>query len=426
MKRVTINPGTLRGEVEIPSSKSISHRAVICAGLSNGVSTIENACSSEDITATCSAMKNFGAEITKKDNSFIIKGSNKIEINDSYIDCFESGSTLRFLIPIALTGDGKVTFTGRGKLVDRPLMPYYDIFDEQEIKYKNAEGKLPLTVDGKLKPGEFKIKGNISSQFISGLLFALPLIDGDSKINITTEMESKRYIDLTLDALKRFGIRIENNGYKEFKIKGNQSYKAADLRIEGDFSQAAFFLAAGTLGSDVICRGLNMDSHQGDKDILNVLERMGGNISIEGDRVKAIPSKTRGVTVDASQIPDLVPVIAVLASLSHGTTKIINAGRLRFKESDRLSAISCELNKIGADIKQEEAGLIIEGKDMLYGGRVDSWNDHRIAMAMAVASTRCKNQLIIENSDCIKKSYPEFWDHFRKLGGKTDERCLGE
>ena len=426
MKYVTINPGTLRGEVEIPPSKSISHRAIICAGLSNGVSTIENTGSSEDITATCAAMNSFGAEITKKNNSFIIKGSDKININNSYIDCFESGSTLRFLIPVALTGGGKVTFTGRGKLVDRPLMPYYDIFDEQKIKYKNVGGKLPLTIDGKLKPGDIKVNGNISSQFISGLLFALPLVDGDSKITITTEMESKPYIDLTLDALKRFGISIENNGYKEFNISGNQEYKAADLKIEGDFSQAAFWLASGALGSDVVCRGLNMDSHQGDKDILNVIERMGGNISIKDGRVKVCPSKTRGVIVDASQIPDLVPVITVLAALSRGTTKIINAARLRFKESDRLTSISCELNKIGADIKEQEDGLIIEGKDMLEGGRVDSWNDHRIAMAMAVASTRCKNQLVINNSDCIKKSYPEFWNHFRNLGGKVDEWCFGE
>lgn len=333
---------------------------------------------------------------------------------------------MRFLIPLAAAAGRKVTFGGRGKLVERPLQPYYDIFDEQKIKYWNSDGKLPLTIDGRLKPGEFSIKGNISSQFISGLIFALPVLDGDSRIIITTELESRPYIDLTLNALKKFGINVENNAYKEFLIRGNQRYKASDCRIEGDFSQAAFWIAAGVLGGNVVCEGLCMDSLQGDKNILNVIESMEGNISAEGNRVKASPSETRGTIVDASQIPDLVPVITVLAALSKGKTRIINAGRLRFKESDRLSAISCELNKIGADIKEQEDGLIIEGKDMLEGGETDSWNDHRIAMAMAVASTRCKNPVIIKNSDCIKKSYPDFWNDFRNLGGKADEWCLGE
>lgn len=425
MKYVTINPGTLKGEVTIPPSKSLSHRVIICAGLSEGVSNIKNVVFSQDIKATCSAMKNFGVEITKREYSLIIKGSEKMNIKDSNIDCSESGSTLRFLIPLAAIAGSKVTFAGNGKLTERPLQPYYDIFDVQKIRYRNSDRKLPLTIDGKLRPGEFKIKGNISSQFISGLLFALPILDGDSKIMITTEVESRPYIDLTLNALKRFGINVENNYYKELYIRGNQKYKASDCRIEGDFSQAAFWLIAGALGSNVVCAGVNMGSLQGDKYILNIIENMGGNISVEGDRVKASPSDTKGATIDASQIPDLVPVITVLAALSKGTTKIINAGRLRFKESDRLSSISCELNKIGAVIKEQEDGLIIEGKDMLEGGEVDSWNDHRIAMAMAVASTRCKNPLTIKNGDCIKKSYPDFWNHFRNLGGKADEWCLG-
>ena len=426
MKYVTINPGTLKGEVIIPPSKSISHRAIICAGLSEGVSNIENVGLSQDITATCAAMKSFGVQITEQKNSLIIRGSAGLNIKDSDIDCSESGSTLRFLIPLAAAAGRKVTFQGRGKLIERPLQPYYDIFDEQKIRYMNSGGKLPLTIDGKLKPWKFKIKGNISSQFISGLLFALPVLDGDSGIIITTELESRPYIDLTLNMLERFGINVENNDYKEFHIIGNQKYKASDCRIEGDFSQAAFWLAAGTLGSDVVCAGLNMDSLQGDKNILNVMESMGGNTTVERDRVKANPSETKGTIIDASQIPDLVPVITVLAALSKGTTEIINAERLRFKESDRLTSISCELNKIGADIKETEDGLIIEGKDMLEGGKVDSWNDHRIAMAMAVASTRCKNPLIIRNADCVKKSYPDFWNDFRNLGGKADEWCLGK
>lgn len=426
MKYVKISPGMLKGCITIPSSKSISHRAVICAGLSEGMSTIENVSFSEDIEATCAAMKCFGVDIRGTDNSLTIKGSQDVKVTDSYIDCSESGSTLRFLVPLAAISGEMVTFGARGKLVERPMQPYYDIFDVQKIKYKNAEGRLPLTIDGKLKPGEFKLKGNISSQFISGLLFALSALDGDSKIIITTELESKPYIDLTLDVLTEFGINIENHDYKEFIIKGKQAYKPRDFKIEGDFSQAAFWLVACTLGSDVECLGLNIDSRQGDKNILNIIENMGGKIFAEGNKVKAVPSKTKGATVDASQCPDLVPIIAVLAALSKGTTKIINAERLRFKESDRLNAISLELGKIGADIEENEDGLTIVGKDMLEGGTVDSWNDHRIAMAIAIAAARCKNPIVIKNADCIKKSYPEFWNDLRKLGGRIDEWCLGK
>lgn len=426
MKYIMIEPGKLKGDVTIPPSKSISHRAVICAGLSKGVSHISNVGFSQDIDATCTAMKCLGVDVKREKDFLIINGSGQLEVVEPNIDCLESGSTLRFLIPIAAAAGSEVTFEGRGKLVERPMQPYYDIFDAQKIDYKNRSGKLPLTIDGKLKAGEFRLKGNISSQFISGLLFALPLLDGDSKIVITTELESRPYIDLTLEALEKFGVSVENNDYKEFNIKGNQNYRASDYRIEGDFSQAAFWLVAGVLGSDLRCLGLNMDSIQGDKKILEIIESMSGNILIEGDKVKAAVSKTKGTIVDASQCPDLVPIVAVLAAFSQGTTRIINAGRLRFKESDRLKAISCELNKIGAAVKEQEDGLIIEGKDMLEGGTVDSWNDHRIAMAMAVASIRCKNSVTINNGDCIKKSYPGFWEDFRRLGGKIDEWCLGE
>lgn len=426
MKQVLINPGSLSGKVIIPSSKSICHRAVICAGLSKGTSKISNVIFSEDIEATVMAMKKLGVSVNMGESTLEIEAEGKLEINNTIIDCNESGSTLRFLIPVGATTAKRIEFTGRGRLADRPLAPYYEIFDKHNLYYKNNNGKLPLIIEGKLDSGEYKVKGNISSQFISGLLFALPLLEGDSKIIITTPLESKPYVDLTIEMLKKFSIHIENNDYKVIYIRGNQKYKAVDYRVEGDFSQAAFWLAAGVLGANVVCEGLNMKSRQGDKAILDIIEDMGGNLLVEGDSVRALPSSTKGITIDASQCPDLVPILTVLAAMSLGTTEIINAGRLRIKESDRLSAITCELNKLGADIEERPEGLLIRGRKTLKGGLVKSWNDHRIAMALAIASIKCTEPIIIEDSDCIKKSYPEFWEDFRSLGGMLNERNMGE
>lgn len=426
MNYVMVKTSNLKGKVSIPSSKSVCHRAVICAGLSEGISNIDNVVFSQDIEATCEAMKSLGVNIEKQASSIKIKGTQELEIINNNIDCNESGSTLRFLIPLAATTGKGVTFEGKGNLEERPLGPYYKIFDIQKINYKNIQGKLPLTIEGKLKPSEYEINGSISSQFISGLLFALPLLDGDSKIIVTTELESKPYVDLTIDMLKSFCVHVENNDYKEFIIKGNQKYTSVDYKVEGDFSQAAFWLTAGILGANVVCEGLNMKSLQGDKAILQIIKDMGGEICIEGDNIKAIPSKTKGTIIDASQFPDLVPTLTVLGALSEGTTEIINATRLRIKESDRLSAICLELNKIGADITEKADGLIIRGRKSLKGGTVHSWNDHRIAMALAVASIKCKEPVIIKDAHCVKKSYPDFWKHFRKLGGNIDEWSMGE
>lgn len=425
MKHVKISPGQLNGEITIPSSKSTCHRALICAGLSDGISNIGNVLYSQDIEATSLAMKSLGVNIIADKDSIEVTGTEELDVKSPIINCFESGSTLRFLIPIAATLGKKVTFDGKGKLVERPLDPYYKIFDVQGIDYENNDGKLPLTINGKLTPGDYKIKGDISSQFISGLLFALPTLNGDSRIIVTTELESKPYVDLTIDMLKKFSVHIENRDYKEFTIKGNQKYAASDYKVEGDFSQAAFWLVAGTLGANVCCAGLDMESLQGDKSILEIIENMGGEILKEDNKIKALSRKTKGIVIDASQCPDLVPVLTVLASLSEGTTEIINAARLRIKESDRLSAISSELNKLGADITEKEDGLLIEGKNSLKGGIVNSWNDHRIAMSMAIASLKCDEPVIIQDAECVKKSYPHFWRHFCELGGSVDEWNMG-
>jgi 3-phosphoshikimate 1-carboxyvinyltransferase len=419
LKSVKITPSSLKGKIKVPPSKSLCHRAIIASGLSRGRSAISNIIYSEDIRATCNGMKALGVNIDEGENCLIIDGSGFGRLAEGEIDCNESGSTLRFLIPLALLTGEEVTLTGRGGLAARPLNTYYKIFEKQNILCSSRQG-LPLTLKGKLMPGDYEVEGNISSQFITGLMFALPLLEGDSRIIITTELESKGYVDLTMDILKRYSIEVENKGYREFFIKGNQHYRAQDYRVEGDFSQAAFWLVAGILGGEVECSDMFLDSLQGDKAIVDIIREMGGDISVNGDKILAKVSRTSGITIDASECPDLVPILAVLAALSEGTTRIIKAERLRIKESNRLKAMATELNKLGAEVVETQDGLIIKGKESLRGGTVDSWNDHRIAMALSIASIKCTEPVVITNSDTVKKSYPEFFKDFLLLGGKVE------
>lgn len=435
MGNLKIYPGKLSGEVKIPPSKSMAHRAVICAALGDGNSKVTNIDYSDDIIATIEAMRALGAKITKKEDYLEVYGVNSpenIEANSvkeqRTIDCNESGSTLRFLVPIAALFDGVNRFVGRGNLGKRPLDTYYKIFNEQGIKYSYKDGILDLKTEGKLKAGEFKMEGNISSQFITGLLFTLPLLDGDSKIVITTEMESKGYIDLTLRAIKDFGVEIINNNYEEFIIKGNQIYKSIDYRVEGDYSQAAFFFCADALSSNIVLNDLKLDSLQGDKEIIDILQRMGLKLNNKDNGLIGSASVgLKSTIIDGSQCPDIIPVVSLVAALSEGTTEIINAGRLRIKECDRLAAVTSELNKLGAKIIEKEEGLIIEGVKGLKGN-VEVWShkDHRIAMTMAIASTMCKEPIILKDYECVSKSYPQFWDDFKNLGGVFDEWNVGE
>ena len=412
MKAIVIKPSRLKGNIYAPPSKSMSHRAVICAGLSSGESKVEHVILSEDIKATIEAMRQLGAsiEITgdEYDSTLIVRGSTE-GVKESIINCRESGSTLRFMIPVGMMLSEKCTFTGYGRLIERPLDVFYEIFKKDGIAYETENGMLPLKASGKLKGGSYSMTGAVSSQFVSGLLFALPLLENDSVIEITDKMESKGYIDLTLSMLEKFGINIENNNHMNFKVKGGLKYKNTNYRVEGDYSQAAFFVVAKEIGNSVECFDLNEDSMQGDKEIMDIVRLY----DYAGDTV----------TIDVSQIPDLVPVMAVLASLKEGvTTHIINAGRLRIKESDRLKAIQTELSKIGADIEEQGDGLRITGKSELKGGAtVESWNDHRIAMAMAVAATGCREEITLEGHMAVTKSYPNFWDEYRRLGGEVHE-----
>lgn len=426
--KVKIKPKKLGGTIPIPPSKSYSHRAIIAAALATSnkdkeVSRIDNLKYSVDITTTTEIMENWGANIEIGEDFEIIKGNSGIvNPKDEYTQCNESGSTIRFLIPIGLSSNNKIVFDGKGKLVERPLDSYYKIFDEQGIKYSNNNGWLPLNVDGQLKSGKYEIEGNISSQYITGLLYALPLLNGDSELRINKTLESKGYIDLTLEILEMSGIKVVNNNYKSFFIKGNQKYNPFDYVIEGDYSQVAFWIVAGILGSEIKCLHVKKDSLQGDREIIEIVQRMGANVEIFDDYIIVKPSQTYGTVIDISQCPDIGPILTVLAALSKGETKIINAERLRIKESDRITSIKTELNKLGANVEEVGDSLVINGVERLTGStELSAWNDHRIAMSLAIASIKCDGEIVIDEAESVKKSYPHFWEDFKKMGGDVEK-----
>lgn len=454
MTTVRITPATLHGSVQVPSSKSMGHRSIICAGLSSGVSTVDNITISADIRATNNCLAALGVEILSLPSrfpgrqAFSYRTRLPLKIVRPVLDCGESGSTLRFLIPVGATLGG-VTFTGHGKLGSRPLEPYYQIFHQQGLAYEtSADGHLPLTVQGRLQPGNFVLPGDVSSQFVSGLLFALPLLDGSSTLKVLPPVESASYIGLTLAALRNFGIRIAAGPDYVYQIPGRQQYHspAGRILVEGDWSQAAFWLVAGTISGAVTCRGLTAASLQGDKAILTLLQKMGGRLSWNtaaaanqavqdggtgttdqaSDRTEltAVPAATQGCVIDAADCPDLVPILSVLAAVSAGTTQIIHAERLRLKECDRLAAMATELQKLGASITEQPDGLRIEGRPegLAGGATVAAWNDHRVAMSLAIAASRCREPVILQGSESVNKSYPDFWQDLAAVGGKVETR----
>lgn len=413
-------PKAAAGSVRVPSSKSMTHRELIASALAKGKSLVTGVTWSDDIDATLSILQSLGATWDVQEGtdglSISISGNFGKGEKEILCDAHESGSTLRFMIPIGLMAGVKATYVGRGRLVERPLTPYYTLFDEKGISYE-TKGGLPLTVEGTLSGGKYELPGDISSQFFTGLLFALPMAKEDSILKSTTELESKGYVAMTLDTLSRHGIVVYEKEAGVYEIPGNQTYKAGEFSVEGDYSQAAFHLVSGLIGGEVTLTGLDPHSHQGDKAILSILQEMGGQISVENGKVVAKKSKTHGITIDAKEVPDLVPVLTALASISEGRTEIINATRVRLKECDRLHAMAVELNKLGAKVTEKEDGLVIDGVPSLSGGEVDSWNDHRIAMALSTISFITKEPLTICGAESVNKSYPGYWEDFEKLTG---------
>ena len=416
MTDLKLEPVKLKGSVTVPPSKSLAHRAIICASLAEGRSKIRNIHYSEDILATIAGMRAFGAVIQTEEDTVIIDGISDYSSGEGRtINCNESGSTLRFLIPLATLFEGKTRFTGQGKLGTRPLDTYEEIFSKQGLHYRPSNtDELDLTVEGSLRPGIYDVRGDVSSQFITGLLFTLPLLEAESEIRMTTPLESEGYVDLTLSMLKTFGINIDFDKEKQvFRVEGNQVYRAQNTTVEGDYSQAAFFLSANALDNSVEVNGMNPASLQGDREIIAILEQLNDGASDER-------------TIDGSQCPDIIPVAALVAALSDGRTTFTNLERLRIKESDRLEAVQKELARLGADIEIDGDALLIKGTAILKGNAtVWSHKDHRIAMMLAVASTVCEKPIIIRDTECVAKSYPNFWDVFEQLGGKSSEWNLG-
>lgn len=421
--KVTITPTRLEGQIRIPSSKSMTHREIIASALAHGESRLTGVSWSQDIEATVRILSLLGASIQRQEGTegttLLIKGGLKAQGKPVTAHAGESGSTLRFLIPLGLVSGNEMTYTGEGWLAERPLSPYYQIFDEKGITWKGKNG-LPLYVKGQLLPGTYALSGNVSSQLFTGLLFALPLLEGNSRLVSTTPLESESYVKMTLDTLARHGITVNEAGRGQYEIPGNQTYKAGNFAVEGDFSQAAFWLAAGLLGGPITLKGLSMDSLQGDKAIVSLLRRMGGCIEETGEGLYAGKSRLHGIVMDAENVPDLVPVMAALTAVSEGTTEIVHAERVRLKECDRLHAMAVELSRLGARVEEKEDGLVIHGGVPLHGGVVSSWNDHRIAMALASISPAIEGRLTIDGADSVRKSYPRFWDDFVKTGGQCN------
>ena len=413
---VTIQPGSLSGAVCAPPSKSAAHRAIIAAALADGRSHIKNIDLSSDIRATIGACRALGIDMHMNGDTLTVDGG-KLKLTGAPIDCAESGSTLRFFIPVACTLDGEKTFTGHGRLPLRPIDAYLHIFDTQHMSYSRPpEANLPLTVSGVLRSGEFRVDGRISSQFVTGLLFGLPLLQGDSSIAVIGGFESRGYVDLTVDMLRRFGIDISVSG-DDFFIRGKQHYAPQNIHVEGDWSQAAFFLVAGAISDGVRVAGFDADSLQPDSVIVQLLMRMGADISWEGDEFVSAPSKLHGIKIDVSQCPDLVPPLAIAAAFAEGQTHITGAERLRIKESDRLHALAQSLAVLGIHTDELPDGLIIHGGQPT-GGNIESFGDHRIAMAFSVAAAGASSPVSIRGAECVDKSYPDFYENFKALGGK--------
>ena len=386
---IRIIPQKLRGAVTPPASKSMAHRAVLAMALAGGTGTLSNLSDSQDIQATKRCVAALKAP--------------RPEGEPPFLDCGESGSTLRFLIPIALAVAGGGVFTGHGRLMERPQQPYFDIFDEKGIFYGQTDGVL--TVRGTLTPGVYRLPGNVSSQFVTGLLYALPLLPGDSTIEITTPLESGGYVDMTLDMLEKFGISVQNKNYAVFHIPGNQVYQGRDITVEGDWSQAGFWYSANFLDNQVAIQGLNADSTQGDRVVASLYWKL---------------AKPGDTDIDVSGCPDLLPPLAVMAAVRSGTTRFVNAARLRIKESDRLATTAALLNALGGHAEEGPDSLTVRGVPAFSGGTVDGANDHRIVMAAAIAATRSSAPVTILGAEAVRKSYPSFWEDYKQLGGVFD------
>lgn len=418
MSIVKYLPFTPSGSVTAPPSKSDVHRAIICAALSKGVSTISPVALSNDIKATIGCIEALGAKTHIENNVLTVDGTQLFSNKTATLDCGESGSTLRFFIPVAAVGAVNAEFIGSGRLPQRPIGIFTDLLPNFGVNCE-TEGGLPLKISGSLQSGTFKIPGNVSSQFITGLLFALPLLENDSDIVLTSPIESVGYINMTIYTMSKFGVEIETTDFG-WHIKGNQSYKPCSYKTDGDWSQAAFFMVSGAINGSITVNGVNRDSAQGDRKIAELISQFGAEVLQTDTSVTVKSGKMHAITIDASQIPDIVPVLAVCASFAEGTTRIINAQRLRIKESDRLKTTANLINNLGGNVRELSDGLEITGVNQLIGGSADGCNDHRIVMSAAVCAAGLDGEIECSDALSINKSYPEFFNDYNSIGGRAN------
>lgn len=414
--KAKIYPAQIKsGNILIPPSKSLAHRAIICACLARGKSIISNIDYSVDIRATIEGMRHLGADIQENGNTLFIDGTHTFQYDNNVVDCHESGSTLRFFLPLfSLTGK-KATFSGSKRLIERPQNVYEMLFQEQGIDFVRSYPNI--TIDGRLKPGELTLKGNVSSQFITGLLFALPLLEADSKIHIEPPFESRSYVDLTIQMLKRFQIIVEYEDAYTLAIKGNQQYQPTNVLVEGDYSQLVFWASLGVLNHSVETHGLDLHSLQGDKKTIDIFQSMNAGIKILDDGYQFCPGTLNGTVIDLNDCPDLGPMLFALATQANGKTTFQNAGRLRIKESDRIEAMETELKKLGCSISSTFDTVTITGPVKLQGNvTLHGHNDHRIVMALSILATIADEPITIDDAQAISKSYPGFFKDLASCG----------
>ncbi|WGI17079.1 3-phosphoshikimate 1-carboxyvinyltransferase [Methanonatronarchaeum sp. AMET-Sl] len=407
-----------------PPSKSYTHRAITISSLSNGKSIVENPLLSEDTLATVDGCKALGADIDRKDSELVIDGFGADpEIPNDVIDLKNSGTSLRFLTGVAShLKKGYTVLTGDNSLKNRPNEPLINALNDlgAEIHSTKLNGTAPIIIKGRLQGGYVEIKGDISSQFISSILINTPIAPENSEIKVTTKIRSKPYIDITLEVMEKAGIKIAKEG-KAYKVKGNNKYEPIEMKIPGDFSSASNILALAAISNQEIeMKGLS-PSKQGDEKILEILERFGAKIIHKKDTVKVKPEPLTGITIDASNIPDLLPILSVIGTQAEGKTKIHNVEHARYKESDRIKAMATELKKMGAQIKEHQDGLTIK-ESSLKGTKLNGYDDHRIVMALSIAATQAEGKTTINTAESIKISYPNFFNHLKKVGVEVDKK----
>jgi 3-phosphoshikimate 1-carboxyvinyltransferase len=415
---------SLTGTIRAPPSKSYTHRAVIMGALASGFSTIRDPLIGDDTEASIKAMCALGAEISSEKDKILINGIKKFQVPDEVLDVENSGTTIRFMTALVAHVPGTVKLTGDSSIQKRPMGPLLDALTQLGVKCwsEKNDGTPPIIVQGgKLKGGHIKIPGNISSQFISGLLISSPLAQSDVTIELTTELKSAPYLAITSYMLDQFKIKHQYDPQKRlYRIPGHQTYQPVDFTVPGDFSSAAFFLVAGALlNGQIAISNLDMEDPQGDKQIIEILKEIGVRVSTK-PKDKMVMVRKGGLKpfqVDCTDIPDLVPILAVLASFIPGESKLFNAAHLRLKESDRLHTISTELQKMDVDIQELEDALIINGNPIHKSAVLESYNDHRIAMALIIASLPLEENNFIKNIECISVSYPHFLEDLKNLGG---------